>query len=154
MSISSVRTARSSLLIIEDSDEDFAAFERIARRASIQNPIYRCSDGDEALAVLRQIANADSTSSARPSIILLDLNLPGTDGRDILRQIKQDINLKTIPVVIFTTSSNPRDVETCYQQGVNGYLIKPIDVAQLKRTVQLFFEYWFGISLLPDSVEE
>lgn len=151
MITSSIRAAQASLLVIEDSDEDFAAFERIARRAAIPNPIYRCADGDEALVCLHQIASADSP---RPSMILLDLNLPGTDGRDVLRQIKQNPALKTIPVVIFTTSSNPRDVEACYQQGVNGYLIKPIDVVQLKRTVQLFFEYWFGVSLLPDSIEE
>lgn len=149
-----ISTSQFTLLIIEDSDEDFAAFERIARRSSIQNPIYRCSEGDEALAFLRQIALANSVTMSRPSIILLDLNLPGTDGREVLRQIKQDENLKTIPVVVFTTSSNPRDVETCYRQGVNGYLIKPIDVVQLKRTIQLFFEYWFGVSLLPSSIEE
>jgi CheY-like chemotaxis protein len=154
MTTPSVHTTQGSLLVIEDSDEDFAAFERIARRSSIQNPIYRCSEGDEALAFLRQIANAAPNSGDRPSMILLDLNLPGTDGREVLQQIKQDTNLKTIPVVIFTTSSNPKDVEICYQRGVNGYLIKPIDVVQLKRTVQLFFEYWFGISLLPSAVEE
>jgi CheY-like chemotaxis protein len=154
MASPSVRAAQGSLLVIEDSDEDFAAFERIARRSSIQNPIYRCSEGDEALAFLHQIAKADPSSGNRPSMILLDLNLPGTDGREVLRQIKQDANLKTIPVVIFTTSSNPKDVEICYQRGVNGYLIKPIDVVQLKRTVQLFFEYWFGISLLPHAGEE
>jgi CheY-like chemotaxis protein len=147
-----VTPSQSSLLVIEDSDEDFAAFERIARRSSIQNPIYRCSEGDEALAYLRQIALAERESEFRPSMILLDLNLPGVDGREVLRQIKQDKNLKTIPVVVFTTSSNPRDVEICYQQGVNGYLIKPIDVVQLKRTILLFFEYWFAVSLLPDSI--
>lgn len=153
MATPSVSTSQCSLLVIEDSDEDFAAFERIARRSSIQNPIYRCSDGDEALAFLCQIATTDSVLS-RPSMILLDLNLPGTDGREVLGQIKQNPDLKMIPVVVFTTSSNPRDVEICYQQGVNGYLIKPIDVAQLKRTIQLFFEYWFSVSLLPGAVEE
>jgi CheY-like chemotaxis protein len=154
MNISASYTSQASLLIIEDSDEDFAAFERIARRSSILNPIDRCSDGDEALMFLRQLVNVDFPSASRPSIILLDLNLPGTDGRDVLRQIKQDVVLKTIPVVVFTTSSNPRDVEICYQQGVNGYLIKPIDVVQLKRTIQLFFEYWFGVSVLPGFVEK
>ncbi|MGG6270381.1 response regulator [Leptolyngbya sp. AN03gr2] len=154
MATPSVLTSKCSLLVIEDSDEDFAAFERIARRASIQNPIYRCSDGDEALSFLRQIASTETSLASRPSMILLDLNLPGMDGRDVLRQIKQDTALKTIPVVVFTTSSNPRDVEVCYQQGVNGYMIKPIDVAQLKRTIQLFFEYWFGVSLIPGAVED
>jgi CheY-like chemotaxis protein len=154
MNSSTRYTSQSSLLVIEDSDEDFAAFERIARRSAIPNPIDRCADGDEALSFLRQLVNVDFPAASRPSIILLDLNLPGTDGRDVLRQIKQDVALKTIPVVVFTTSSNPRDVEICYQQGVNGYLIKPIDVVQLKRTIQLFFEYWFGVSVLPGFVEK
>ncbi|MCU0548801.1 MAG: response regulator [Leptolyngbya sp. Prado105] len=151
----SIQPPQFSLLIIEDSDEDFAAFERIARRSSVQNPIYRCSDGDEALAFLRQIGEyANPDIAPRPSIILLDLNLPGTDGRDVLKQIKQDAALKAIPIVVFTTSSNPKDVDTCYQHGVNGYLIKPIDVVQLKQTVRLFFEYWFTSSLLPGTAIE
>jgi CheY-like chemotaxis protein len=148
----SIQTSQSSLLIIEDSDEDFAAFERIARRSTIKNPIYRCADGDEALDFLYQLG--PYVEAPRPSMILLDLNLPGTDGRDVLRQIKQDETLKTIPVVVFTTSSNPRDVDICYQQGVNGYLIKPIDVNQLKRTVQIFFEYWFKASMLPGMAKD
>lgn len=150
-----VQTSQYSLLVIEDSDEDFAAFERIARRSMVKNPIYRCSEGDEALAFLRHFGKyADATLAPRPSMILLDLNLPGTDGREVLKQIKQDDDLKTIPVVIFTTSSNPRDVNICYQQGVNGYLIKPIDVVQLKQIVRLFFDYWFSASFLPDGVEQ
>ncbi|MCU0570759.1 MAG: response regulator [Oculatellaceae cyanobacterium Prado106] len=145
-----VQTAQLSLLVIEDSDEDFVAFERIARRSAIPNPIYRCSDGDEALEFLYQTGEyADASLAPRPAMILLDLNLPGTDGREVLRQIKQNEILKTIPIVVFTTSSNPKDVEVCYQQGVNGYLIKPIDVHQLRRTVQIFFEYWFKMSLIP-----
>ena len=85
----------------------------------------------------------------RPAIILLDLNLPGTDGREVLEQIKQDKSLKSIPVVIFTTSSNPRDIEACYQYGVNGYIIKPVDVNELKRTIQVFLSYWLEVNTLP-----
>lgn len=142
-----------SLLVVEDSDEDFAAFERILRKASIANTIYRCVDGDDALDFLRHSGQYQTlTQPPRPAIILLDLNLPGTDGREVLEQIKQDNELKIIPVVVFTTSSNPKDIEVCYQSGVNGYIIKPIDVKKLMRTIQVLIDYWFEAVILPNSV--
>ncbi|MGH7999355.1 MAG: response regulator, partial [Brasilonema sp.] len=87
----------------------------------------------------------------RPSVILLDLNLPGTDGRDVLEQLKQDQNLKEIPIVIFTTSSNPKDVELCYEKGANGYLIKPFDSCELEKTIQAFVNYWLEANTPPTS---
>lgn len=139
------------LLVIEDSDEDFEAFGRILSKATIPIPIYRCLNGDDALDFLYKINKYDPsiTKTPRPAIILLDLNLPGIDGREVLDTIKQDRVLRTIPVVIFTTSSNPKDIEACYQRGVNGYIIKPINIDKLKQAVQVFIEYWFNISTLP-----
>lgn len=142
------------LLVIEDSDEDFFAFERMVRKSSFANPIYRCSNGDEALNFLYHSGEyADPVLAPRPAMILLDLNLPGLDGRDVLGQIKQDTTLQTIPVVVFTTSSNPKDIEVCYQRGVNGYIIKPIDVSKLRQVIQFFIAYWFEFSILPSSIE-
>ena len=89
-------------------------------------------------------------NSLRPSLILLDLNLPGTDGREVLRRIKQDDSLKLIPIVVFTTSNNPKDIEVCYRYGVNSYIVKPIDFAQLKRDIQILVDYWFEVATLPD----
>ncbi len=144
-----------ALLVIEDSDEDFEAFGRIMRKSSVANPIYRCIDGDDALDFLYHTGEyIDLAKAPRPSIILLDLNLPGTDGREVLEQLKQDEQFKTIPVVVFTTSSNPKDIEVCYQYGVNGYILKPIDVQKLTRTLQVFIDYWFEAVLLPDAVEK
>ena len=144
-----------ALLVIEDSDEDFEAFGRIMRKSSVTNPIYRCIDGDDALDFLYHTGEyIDLAKAPRPSIILLDLNLPGTDGREVLEQLKQDDEFKTIPVVVFTTSSNPKDIEVCYQYGVNGYILKPIDVNKLTRTLQVFIDYWFEAVLLPDAVEK
>lgn len=139
------------LLVIEDSDEDFEAFGRILRRTSVNNPVYRCIDGDDALDFLYRTGTYGEISRApRPSIILLDLNLPGTDGREVLEQIKQDETLKMIPVVVFTTSANPRDIEVCYRHGVNGYIVKPIDINRLVRAVQVFVDYWFEAVTLPE----
>jgi CheY-like chemotaxis protein len=140
------------LLVIEDSDEDFEALQRMMRKWPLANPIYRCMDGDEALDFLYHTDQyIDSTKAPRPALILLDLNLPGTDGREVLEQIKQDDTLKSIPVVVFTTSSNPKDIETCYRYGVNGYILKPININKLMRTIQLFIDYWFEAVVLPDG---
>jgi CheY-like chemotaxis protein len=139
------------LLVVEDSDEDFEAFGRVLRQSSITNPIYRCTDGEDALEFLYHTGQyIDSVKAPRPGIILLDLNLPGTDGREVLEQIKQDEELKVIPVVVFTTSSNPKDIEVCYRYGVNGYILKPIDIKKLMRTVQVLIDYWFETVVLPD----
>ena len=137
------------LLVIEDSDEDFEAFGRIIRRLSVDRQIYRCTTGDQALDFLYRTGEYANAIAPRPGVVLLDLNLPGTDGREVLEQIKQDKSLKSIPVVIFTTSSNPRDIEACYQYGVNGYIIKPVDVNELKRTIQVFLSYWLEVNTLP-----
>ena len=138
-----------SLLTIEDSDEDFAAFERVVRKSSVTKPIFRCTDGEDALEFLYHTGKYQiAHQSPRPSVILLDLNLPGIDGREVLWQIKQDRDLQTIPVVIFTTSSNPTDIEICYQRGVNGYIVKPIDTSKLVWTIKLFMSYWFEVTTL------
>lgn len=141
-----------SLLIVEDSDEDFEAFGRFIRKSDISNPVYRCIDGEDALDFLyRQGDYQDSRQAPRPSIILLDLNLPGTDGREVLEQIKQDEKLKTIPVIVFTTSSNPKDIETCYRFGVNSYILKPMNVKKSKEVMQSILDYWFNVVVLPEE---
>lgn len=138
------------LLVIEDSDEDFEAFGRFIRKSEISNPVYRCIDGEDALDFLyRQGDYQDFELAPRPSIILLDLNLPGTDGREVLEQIKQDDELKTIPVVVFTTSSNPKDIEACYRYGVNSYVLKPMDLKKSKEAMKSIINYWFNTVILP-----
>lgn len=152
MITSSVTKVHHPLLIIEDSNEDFEAFQRFLRQSSLDIPIYRCLNGDQALAYLyRTDRYTDPESAPRPGLILLDLNLPGNDGREVLRRIKQDDDLKSVPIVIFTTSNNPKDIEACYRQGVNSYIIKPMDFSLLKRSIQTLLEYWFDITVLPNS---
>jgi CheY-like chemotaxis protein len=139
------------LLIVEDSNEDFEALQRFLGQSSITIPIQRCVNGEQALTFLyRTGSSGDRQSAPRPGLIILDLNLPGTDGREVLRRIKEDHKLKMIPVVVFTTSNNPKDIEVCYQYGVNSYIVKPINFAQLKRDIQMLVEYWFEITTLPD----
>ncbi|MCY7276477.1 MAG: response regulator [Phormidesmis sp. CAN_BIN44] len=143
------------LLVIEDSNEDFEALQRYIRRSPLTIPIYRCVDGDDALAFLYRTGRyTDPQSAPRPGLVLLDLNLPGTDGREVLRKIKQDETLKLIPVVVFTTSNNPKDIEACYRQGVNSYIVKPMGFNRLKHSIQILIDYWFDTTVLPTSVIE
>ncbi|HLO86112.1 MAG TPA: response regulator [Nostocaceae cyanobacterium] len=141
------------LLVIEDSDEDFEAFYRVIKQQGVVNPIFRCSNGDEALDYLyHQGEYSNPHIYPSPAIILLDLNLPGTDGREVLEQIKQDENLRKIPVVIFTTSSNPKDIEICYDYSIASYILKPINFKRLVATIQAFINYWLDIVIFADNV--
>ena len=144
------KTLTHPLLVVEDSDEDFVVLNRLMQHMAVQNPVYRCTDGDEVLDFLYHEGSYQNPDLApRPSVMLLDLNLPGTDGREVLEQLKQDTQLQKIPVVIFTTSKNPQDIEFCYRHGANGYLIKPMDLEQLQTSVQAFVDYWLSTNISP-----
>jgi CheY-like chemotaxis protein len=136
------------LLVVEDSNEDFRILQRLMRRMAVQNPIHRCTNGDEVLELLYQ-QRSQAQVALRPSVILLDLNLPGIDGREVLERLKQDQSFKEIPIVVFTTSSNPKDIELCYQKGANGYLVKPMDAQELKKTIRAFVDYWLETNTPP-----
>ena len=117
------------ILVVEDSDTDYEATLRAFRNSNLANPVQRCEDGEDALDYLFQKNQYSDTSKfPRPYLILLDLNLPGTDGREVLEEIKRDTELKTIPVIVLTTSSDEKDIENCYQAGANSYIQKPVDL--------------------------
>lgn len=138
------------ILVVEDSPEDFEATSRVLRKSGLANPIFRCVDGDEALDFLFQRGEfGDRGRTPRPSVILLDLNLPGTDGREVLAEIKKDDELRLIPVIVLTTSSDERDIEKCYQAGANSYVKKPVDLGGFVSAIQRLKDYWFEIVILP-----
>jgi len=137
------------ILLVEDSPEDFETTERAFRKSGLKNPIVRCSDGDEALDFLfRRGRFADAP---RPGVILLDLNLPGTDGREVLAEIKADPSLKQIPVIVLTTSNDDRDVQACYGAGASSYIQKPVDLDGFMRAIERLNDYWFEVVILPRS---
>lgn len=140
-----------TLLIVEDSDEYFEVLSRIITDASdLELLIDRCIDGDDVIDYLnRDGIYANEIDRLHPDLVILDLNLPGTDGREVLAVIKTNPHLKTIPVVILTTSSNPKDIQTCYQSGVNSYLLKPMKIDQLRSLVRILIDYWFKVAVLP-----
>ncbi|MEM9804359.1 MAG: response regulator [Cyanobacteria bacterium P01_D01_bin.56] len=141
------------LLVVEDSDEDFEVLQLFMEEMAVTNPIHRFTTGDKALDFLYQVKGEDSSKGIRPSMILLDLNLPGTDGREILERLKQDDQFREIPIVVFTTNSDPRDIKFCYQKGANGYLIKPVKTEQFEKAIQAFVDYWLNTNTPPDWVE-
>ncbi len=139
--------------IIEDSDEDFYSFWRAIQKLNLLERLpynfLRFLDGDEALEYLLRQGEYQDLNAAFPVAILLDLNLPNTDGREIIRTVKQNPNLQTIPIIVLTTSNSPHDIQTCYQYGANCYLLKPMGVSEMQQTVQILFQYWFQFTVLP-----
>lgn len=140
-----------TLLVIEDSDEDFEALNRIIDQiCTIPLMIHRCISGDDALDFLNHEGEYNNfNNSSRPEIILLDLNLPGTDGREVLAMIKKNTTLRTIPVIVLSTSANPKDIEECYQSGANSYMVKPMNFNDLKISIQMMLDYWFKAAISP-----
>jgi CheY-like chemotaxis protein len=140
------------LLIVEDSDEYFEILSRIIERVSdCAISIDRCIDGDDVLDYLNHQGSYINVSDPNPDLILLDLNLPGTDGREVLATLEQTANLKPIPVVVLTTSANPKDIETCYRFGANSYLLKPMKIEELHNLMKMTLDYWFKATTLPTA---
>jgi CheY-like chemotaxis protein len=137
------------VLVVEDSAEDFLALGRAFRKNALKNPVLRCADGDEALEYLRGYGKHPAWPNSLPALVLLDLNMPGTDGRDVLGAVKLDPRLHNIPVVIFSTSSSNRDIEECYRLGANSYLTKPVSYTELEEKIRVTMQYWLGASELP-----
>ncbi|TGE09499.1 response regulator [Hymenobacter fodinae] len=137
------------ILVVEDSVEDFTALGRAFRRHALPNPVLRCEDGDQAIEYLQGYGKLPGWPQQLPAFVLLDLNMPGTDGRAVLAAVKQDPRLQSIPVIIFSTSTNTRDIEDCYRLGANSYLTKPIDYAMLEEKTRLLVSYWLKTSELP-----
>jgi len=141
------------VMIIEDSDEDFYTFTRVTQNLDIlKRSLYkflRFKDGDESLDYLFREGDYQSLNAPLPVVILLDLNLPGTDGRDIIKKVKQTPHLQMIPIIVLSTSSSHIDIQTCYQYGANCYMLKPMGVLEMQKTVQILFEHWFQLALLP-----
>ena len=143
-----------AILLVEDSAEDVEATVRALRKAGLANPIRHCADGDDALDYLKRRGTyAQAADAPRPGVVLLDLNLPGTDGRQVLAEMKSDAALKRIPVIILTTSSDDRDIERCYDAGANSYVKKPVDLDGFMQAIQRLSDYWFEVVILPKSAE-
>lgn len=135
------------ILLVEDSPGDVRLTREALKEAKVLNRLHIVEDGLEALAFLRQ--QGQYAVSPRPELILLDLNLPKKDGRELLAEIKQDEDLKYIPVVVLTTSSAEEDVMRSYDLHANAYVTKPVDLQQFLKVIRTIEQFWLAVVTLP-----
>jgi len=138
------------LLVIEDRDEDFEVLKESLRGSGVSNVLIRCATGKEVAAYLTAVASVDPAEY--PAIVLLDLNIPGGDGRNILKELRSHPQLRTAPVVMLTTSSEPADIEACYSSGASGYMVKPLDLGLFESMVHKMAAYWLECVELSQAV--
>ncbi|MBL0884314.1 MAG: response regulator [Chitinophagaceae bacterium] len=135
------------ILLVEDNEGDIRLTIEAFKEAKIRNHIRVVRDGEEALAYLKkEAAYADVQT---PDIILLDINLPKVDGKEVLHELKKSPILKRIPVIMLTTSSAELDVQESYANHANSYVIKPVDLGKFMEVIRSIEEYWISIVKLP-----
>lgn len=137
------------IMAVEDSDEDFDTIVDAARLSGVVHPIVRACSGAECLRLLRGGQGTPGTRDAQTLLLLLDLNTPGDDGREVLRDVRGDAALGLLPVVVLSASANARDLQFCYASGANAYHVKPVDHALHLKVLQSIFAYWLGSVVLP-----
>lgn len=137
------------IFLVEDNRGDIRLIQEALKATSVECQIVIARDGMEAMAYLRQ--DGDYVDAVRPDLILLDLNLPKKDGREVLAEIKSDPTLKHIPVVVLTTSRNEEDIFKSYDLHVNCYISKSRNLSQLFKIVRGIEEFWLETATLPPS---
>ena len=137
------------ILMADDDDDDFLLTEKALKASKLLNTLIRVTDGEELVEYLLRTGRYEGKETLRPGIILLDLNMPRKDGREALKEIKAEDNLKDIPVVVFTTSKAEEDVSRLYQLGVNSFITKPVTFNNLLEVMSSLGRYWFEIVELP-----
>jgi CheY-like chemotaxis protein len=139
------------ILLVEDSPSDTDLTVEALREAKVRNHLNIVEDGVAALQFLRR--EGKHADAPRPDLILLDLNLPRKDGREVLAEIKSDANLKTIPVVVLTTSRAEQDVLQAYKHHANCYITKPVDFEQFLNVVHSIESFWLMLVTLPNAAK-
>ncbi len=135
------------ILLVEDSATDVMLTEEALQHAKMRNNLHVVKDGVEAMAFLRK--EGKYTAVPYPDLVLLDLNMPRKDGREVLAEVKADPKLKNIPVVVLTTSQAQEDVLKAYGLHANCYIAKPVDFDQFANVVRAIDQFWFTVVVLP-----
>jgi CheY-like chemotaxis protein len=135
------------ILLVEDNPGDVRLTREALKDAKVLNEVYVAQDGVEAMQFLHREGKFSNTPT--PDMILLDLNLPRKDGREVLAEIKQDSKLKRIPVVVLTTSKADEDIIRTYNLHANAYITKPVDLNRFIEIIHTLEEFWFSIVKLP-----
>ncbi len=137
------------LLLVEDNGADVRLMKEAFRGTDIVEEISVVTDGEEAMMFLHRTGEYES--APRPSLILLDLNLPRKDGRQVLSEIKSDPSLKRIPVIILTSSQAEEDIRMTYNLGANCFITKPLDFIEFTGITKLLADFWLGVVRLPEG---
>jgi len=135
------------ILLVEDNEGDARLAIEALKEAKVKNQLHWVKDGEEALAFLRR--EGEYADAPRPDVVLLDLNLPKVDGREVLAAVKADPDLKRIPIVILTVSQAEEDIIKSYNLHANCYITKPLDLDQFMRVVRAIESFWLSIVKLP-----
>lgn len=144
------RTRRAVILLVEDDPGDQELTRRALQEDVVKTDLHIVSDGEEALKyLLREEPYTDPEESPLPDLILLDLNMPKLDGREVLKKIKEEPHLRTIPVVVLTTSQQETDIVKSYVIGCSSYITKPVELADFMNTIRNLGTYWFELVTLP-----
>lgn len=142
------------ILLADDDEEDREFVQEAFEETRVTNKLLCVSDGEELMDYLHRKGKfSDPATSPRPGLILLDLNMPRKDGREALREIKSDPELRSIPVVVMTTSNEERDIVDTYNLGVNSYITKPVTFEGLVEVIRSIGNYWLAIVELPHAEE-
>ena len=139
------------ILLVEDNPADARLTQEAIEDTDFRHQLHLAEDGEEAMEFLYQ--EGEFADAPRPDLILLDLNLPGMDGREVLAEIKSDENLKSIPVIVLTTSTAQQDLLYSYGLRANSYVNKPIDRDRFNDMIKSVMEYWINISTLPPGCQ-
>ena len=142
-------TAPVEILLVEDNPADVRLTREALRRGRVANTLHVVDDGDKALAFLRR--EGEYAGAPRPGLVLLDLNLPGLDGRDVLAEVKSDPELRRLPIIVLTTSSAERDIARSYDLGANCFVSKPVALEEFLGVVRSFDAFWLTVVSLPDG---
>jgi CheY-like chemotaxis protein len=138
------------ILIAEDDEDDYLLTLEALKEAGVDTPVKWVKDGEELMGYLEPFRTTTQKSSPEyPSLILLDLNMPRKDGREVLDEIKQNKELRKIPIIVLTTSEAETDINHAYDLGVNSYIQKPVRFNEFVEVIKVFSHYWFQIVKLP-----
>jgi len=140
------------ILLVEDNPRDVQLAEEALKESKLHVELSVTNDGEEALKYLYK--KEEYAEARTPDLILLDLNLPKVDGREVLKEVKSDPSLKSIPVVVLTTSTAEEDILKSYNLHANCYITKPVDFDKFIEVVQYIHEFWFTIVKLPPKNDE
>jgi len=147
-----VQSKEAIILLVEDNPADQQLTIRAFKQGKLNTKLYLANDGQEALDFLMNLDKfTDKEMFPRPDLILLDINMPRKDGKEVLKEIRGNLDLKIIPVIMLTTSDQEKDIIDSYNLGVNAYISKPVRIADFINVLSKLEEFWFILNQLPSK---